>query len=278
MTQPKIAFVLLSFLLAPAACGQEDVPPPGRQDPLAEMQRLFEENGITVDPKAGTITIRTEVGRPDQPLEFLLIHRKGKAHEAVFITEAKGSVLNAAFIALGYQKGQNARIVDRDPLPTPEEIEKGAPLFDVFPPKGMQVWFTARWKKIDADGNEVEVHVPVEDMLVDMTTDSTVEGNEWIYLGGNMAPLYRDEPPVFVADFEGNYVSIVYKSPPNHLVTMKHERANDDQIWWVSDLVPRTGTEVELIAHRNKTKLHIERDARIAARKKAAEKDGESGR
>ena len=200
----------------------------------------------------------------------MLIHPRGKGHEAIIEATAKASVLNAAFLLLGYERGENARIVDKNPLPTPEEVEKGAPLFDLFPPKGMPVWMTAKWTKVDDDGNEVEVHVPVEDMLLDLATEKPVTGASWIYLGGNMAPMYRGEPPVFIADFEGNYFSVVYKSPPNHLITMKHERANDDQVWWVTDIVPPPGTKVELTVHRTKTPLHVAREKRLAEEAKQA--------
>ncbi len=35
-----------------------------------------------------------------------------------------------------------------------------------------------------------------------------------------MAKLYKNEPEVFVADFEGNLVSVCYLTPDNHLGTM----------------------------------------------------------
>jgi hypothetical protein len=255
-------------MLVLAAVARAQEPPaqePGEtQDPLAAMQKLFADHGIALDAKAGTITVRAEAGRPDQPIEYVLIHERGKGHEAMFVCKAKASVLNAAFLALGYEKGENARVVDRDPLPTPEQVAEGAPLFDVFPPKGMEVWFTVRWKKVDDEGRETQVHVPIEDLLLDLSTEKPVVGATWIYLGGHMAPLYRNEPPVFVGDYEGNLISNVYKSPPNHLVTMKHERADDDQVWWVSDAMPATGTPVEFVVHRQKTALHLAREKRLA--------------
>lgn len=279
--------ILLANLISTAVCcAQVDTPqdPAKRPSPedaakaVAAMFEAFEAQGLKVDPAAGTITIPTVVSRPDQPLEYLLIHRRGKAHEAMFMTEVKASVLNGAFLALGWAPGDNARVVDREPMPTREEVEAGAPIFDVFPPKGMPVWFTARWTRIDAEGNELEVELPVEDLLLDLSTEQTIASTEWVYLGGRMAPLNRNEPPVFVADYDGNYISIVYKTPSNHLVTMSHERAFDDQIWWVSDLMPMPGTEVELIVHRQRTKLHEERAERIAEReaKAAGEAAGEA--
>lgn len=281
---PALAGLAALLSCFPRASAQEEQPAP--QDPLREMQKLFEENGIRLDVKQKAITVNAEVGRPDQPLEFLLIHQRGKTHEALFVCKAKASVLNAAFLALGYEKGENARVVDRDPLPTPEEVAKGAPIFDVFPPKGMGVWFTVRWKRVDEDGEEVQMEAPVEDLVLDLVTERPVADASFIYLGGNMAPMYRDEPPVFMGDYEGNLISVVYKSPPNHLVTMHHERANDDQVWWQTELCPAIGTPVEFVIHRQEPAAHKARRERLAKEKAAAEekagaekgrKDGEAG-
>jgi hypothetical protein len=254
---------------SPSLCAQEESPAP--QDPLQQMRKLFEENGIRLDAKQKSITVDAEVGRPDQPLEFLLIHQRGKTHESLFVCKAKASVLNAAFLALGYEKGENARVVDRDPLPTPEEVAKGAPIFDVFPPKGMNVWFTVRWTRVNEDGDEVQMEAPVEDLVLDLVTEKPVADASFIYLGGNMAPMYRDEPPVFMGDYEGNLISVVYKSPPNHLVTMHHERANDDQIWWYTEACPPIGTPVEFVIHRQEPAAHKARRERLAKEKAVAE-------
>lgn len=277
-----LAALLLTGLVAcqdpePTTTGEGDGATP--QDPVKAMFEQFREAGLEVDREAGTITVPCEIARPDQPLEYLLIHRRGKDHEAMFVCEVQASLLNAAFLLLGYEKGKNAEVVEKDPLPSPEEVEKGAAWFDVHHPEGMKVWFTAKWTKIDDDGEEVVVEAPVEDLLLDRVTGEAVVDVEWIYLGGNMAPIYRNEPPVFLADYEGNYVSNVYKPQPNHLVTMKHERAQDDQVWWVTELLPPPATPVKLVIHKAETPLHRARLERLAREKKdaaeqAAEDDG----
>lgn len=124
------------------------------------------------------------------------------------------------------------------------------------------------------DGEQVVVELPVEDLLIDGTTGEPVVGADWIYLGGQMAPIYRGEPPVFVGDYEGNLISNVYKPQPNHLVTIRHERGNNDEIWWPGDRLPPFDTEVTLIVHRNETALHRARAKRLEA--EGAADDGEA--
>ncbi|MBK8978502.1 MAG: hypothetical protein IPM29_21600 [Planctomycetes bacterium] len=273
----------LAVVSAPACDAQDDarrpadptVQPAAPQDPVAAMMAAFRDAGIALDLAQGTISIDAVVGRPNQALEYLLIDRRGKSHEAMFVCHAKASILNAAFIALGYAPGKNARVVERDPLPPPEDVAKGVPWFDVFPPEGQPVWITVKWKRVDENGDEVEVEVPVEDLLLDTTTDRPIEGAEWLYLGGQMAPIYRNEPPVFVGDYEGNLISNVYMPQPNHLVTVKHERADDDQIWWITSLLPEPDTSVTFVIHKTETPLHVARRERLA--KEQAARDAAGG-
>jgi hypothetical protein len=289
--------LLSSLLLLVAVPAQQSEPKPvvvkpapqepkapdtGKQDPkaaavLAEVQKQLQAEGITYDPAAGTIAVKAVVNQPQDPIEYLLIHRKGKRHEAIFVTKAKPSVLNAALLMLGLKQGKNATYVEKNPPPTLEEVQKGADPLVVTPPQGEPFWMTVRWR-VGEDGAagaggatekaKVVEHC-VEDLLFDRTSGEPVVDCSWIYLGGRLAQLYRDEPEVYVADFEGNLVSVCYLTPDNHLGTMVHANARDDQNWWMTKLVPPPDTEVEFVFHRAMPKLHQERLQRLKA--KAAE-------
>ena len=273
----KISF--LSFLLTSAvvACqgGGQD-PDKGAQTPqqpqptgdelVAEMMKTFQENGIALDAKKGTVTIPAVVNSPRDPIEYLLIHEKGKKHEAVFVTEAQPSILNAALLAIGFEPGKNASYVEKDPPPTLEEVRSGVDPLIITAPKGKPFFMTARWK--DADGKQVE-HC-VEELLLDLTTQEPMGLCEWVYMGGRMAVLYKGEPEVYMADLEGNLISVCYLLPDNHLGTMSHERARDDQNWWTTNLLPEGGTEIEFVFH------NTEPARRVEWRKKQAKKAAEA--
>ena len=253
MTRTLIALTLL------AAC----VPSQGEQDPdqlLRELLKSFEKEGVVVDAKAGTVTVPAVVNPQQDPVEYLLIHRRGKKHEAVFWTTTKPSVLNAALLMLGLEKGKNATYKEKVPAPTLEEVQSGVDPLVVTPPEGKPFWMTVRWK--DEDGARVERCV--EDLVLDLTTQEPLGACKWIYLGGRMAQLYKDDPEVFIADFEGNLISICYLTPDNHLATLVHERARDDQNWWTTKDLPEPGTEVSFVFHGKKPKLHVAREARLA--------------
>jgi len=244
-----------------------------KQDPQKLLQELlasFQKEKVKVDAKRGTVTIPAVVNPPQDPVEYLLIHRRGKKHEAVFWTNSKPSVLNAGLLMVGLQRGKNATYKEKVPAPTLEEVQNGADPLVVTAPQGQPFWMTVRWK--DEDGEAVERCV--EDMLLDLTTQEPMGTCQWVYLGGRMAQLYKGDPEVFIADFEGNLVSVCYLTPDNHLATMVHERARDDQNWWTTKALPEPGTEVEFVFHSKKPKLHVERDRRLAAKKAAAADQG----
>lgn len=265
------------------SCQGGDAPEPKATDRpaagdelLAEMRKLFKEQGIVVDAKQHTVTIPAAVNRQQDPIEYLLIHDKGKKHEAVFRTSALPSVLHAALLMIGLEPGKNATYTEKDPAPTLEEVRAGVDPLIVTPPKGKPYYMTVRWQ--DADGKQVE-HA-VEELLLDLSTQEPLAACEWVYLGGRMAQLYKGDPEVYIADLEGNLVSVCYLTPDNHLGTMVHERARDDQNWWTTTLLPEPGTDVEFVFHKLEPKVRVAWRERQRAKQDAApvKSGGESER
>lgn len=253
-----------SLILLAACTAQEQKPEP-KPTPdaaavVAQVLQQLKDEHIAIDLKAKTVTIDAVMNQPPDPIEYLLIHRRGKMHEAIFFTMTKPSVLNAALLMLGFEPGKNATYEEKKPAPTLEEIEKGADPIIVHPPSGMQIWMTAHWQ--DKDGKQHDKCI--DDLILNLRTQKPVRDASWYFLGGMMASIYKNEPPVFVADYEGNLASTCYMSPENHLVTMAHADARDQNCWWITDQCPEPGTEVKFVFHREKPKLYIEREARLA--------------
>ncbi len=268
------------------ACAQAQEPkqpqatPPSPQQVLDEMKAQFAKEGITLDAKEQTVAVKSVVNSPPDPIEYLLIHRKGKRHEAIFVTKAKPSVLNAALLLIGLQQGKNATYTEKDPPPTEKEMQDGADPLIVKPPEGMPFWMTVRWTTPEGKKEE---HC-VEDFILHLANQKPVDNCSWVYLGGRMAKIYRNDPEVYVADMEGNLISVCYLSPDNHLGTMVHADARDDQMWWTTTLLPPPDTEVDFVFHRVEPPIHVERGKRLkqeaAAAKepaKEAEKPKEPG-
>jgi hypothetical protein len=249
-------------------------PAQGAANELAkELKELFAKEKIELDLEKGTVTVPAIVNAPPDPIEYLLIHKKGKKHEAMFFTESKPSVLNSALLMLGLVPGKNASYKEKNPPPSLEEIEKGADPIVITPPEGQQFWMTVAWT--DDQGKPVEYCV--EDLIGDLSIQASVRDASFIYLGGRMASLYKGEPEVYIADFEGNLVSLCYLTPDNHIGTMRHDRSRNDENWWLTDKVPAAGKEVRFSFHRQKPELLIAREKRLAEQeKKAMEEEAKS--
>lgn len=240
------------------------------KDLLAQLA----EQKIALDLQKGTMTVDATVNAPPDPIEYVLIHRKGKKHEAMFYTTSKPSLMNAGLLLLGFSPGKNAAFREKNPPPSIEELEKGADPLEITPPSGMPFWMTVAWT--DDQGKPVECCI--EDLVADIGAQEPLRTAEWIYLGGRMAPLNRGEPEVYVADFEGNLVSLIYTTPDNHLGTLKHERSRDDENWTMTERMPAHGVQVKFTFHSKKPQLVQEREARLAkeaadAQREAAQKE-----
>ncbi|HLQ38098.1 MAG TPA: YdjY domain-containing protein [Planctomycetota bacterium] len=265
--------LLCALVLALPACAQgepQKTPPPDGKDLLAGMLKLFTEQGIVYDDKAQTVTITCTVNGPPDPIEYLLIHERGKRHEAVLITKSKPSVLNAALLVLGLQPGKNATYREKDPPPTQAEFEKGADPVIVVPPQGMNFWMTVKWQ--DQDGKAHE-HC-IEELVLDIAAGKALATADWVFLGGRMARLYKNDPEVYVADYEGNIISTCYMAPDNHLATLRHERARDEHNWWITDVCPPPGTQLQLTFWKQKPKLVQERETALQKEAEAAKQAG----
>jgi hypothetical protein len=266
-TIPRMGALL--FAVA-AACAQEpkqqEPKPQDAQQVLQQVLEQFKKEGIELDAKAQTVTIPAVVNEPQDPIEYVLIHRRGKKHEAMFWTKAKPSVLNAALLMLGLTPGQNAKAEEIKPPPSIEAIEKGAETVTITPPQGMTLWMTVHWKTPEGK----DVAFCLEDLVLDLRTQKPVVDCTWVFLGGRLARFYKDEPEVFAADLEGNLVSACYMYPENHLVTVSHKDGRDQQNWWLTNKVPPPETEVRFVFHKQPSALHKAREERLQKEAAAA--------
>jgi hypothetical protein len=216
---------------------------------LVQLIKILQKDGVFLDLKKKQVRVKGQVRIVDDFLEYVLTGPRGKTHETLVVVPSKGSSINAALLALGLKQGSNCRSVPILPKPTEKEFREGAPMNRLIPPKsapnrGSQIWLALSWK--DAKG---KVHTfRIEDLILDLQAGGPIKDVEWIYLGGRMAPLHRNEPPVFITDYAQNFVSAYYVFIPNHLVTIHHKRAANDQNWWPNrELLPPRGTAVELV-------------------------------
>jgi hypothetical protein len=213
--------------------------PAAKRDAKAEVEKLLAEQGITIDKAKGIVRARGKVTVTDDFIEYVAIGPQGKRHEGLVTLECLGSTLKAALMVIGVKEGKNVDFKPVVPMPSEEEVRKGAPTVTIVEPQGPRLHLALTW----TDDKQREHTVSIDDLVVDLRAGAPLQNGEWIYFGGMMAPMLRNEPPVFVADYEQNYVSTYLTKPDSHLITLKHERARFDDNWFANtELLPPRGT------------------------------------
>ncbi|MFQ5504830.1 MAG: YdjY domain-containing protein [Planctomycetota bacterium] len=239
----------LAAALTLAACHAIAQQPASRpaQDAMSQkaaLEKLLAKGGIRVDWKKRAIYAKGRITVTRDFIEYIAIGPRGKKHEAMLTLDGLGSTLNAALLALGLKPGKNVDYKPVVPPPTEKEAMDGAPTTILIEPEGPEVHLAVSW----TDDKGKEKRYAIEDLLYDLRADAPARDVKWIYIGGQKRAIYRGEPPVFVADYDQNYISNYYVKPDNHLITIKHARARDDENWWpVTDRLPERGTPCELI-------------------------------
>jgi len=211
------------------------------------LAQAFAAAGVQVDAGAGTLAFRASIQVRDELLEYLLVNPDGAVHESLFVTHVPADVLNAAFLALGLERGQNVEYVKKDPAPTEAEMRAGVRAFDVVPPSGDGVQLYASWR----EGDET-YFFRIEDLVRDLQRGRTMRRHAWVYLGSRWVPG-RDEsqPARFAALAEGNLVCISFFAQGNTLLTGALPECVAQSSWLPNGwLLPPIGAEVQLIAAR----------------------------
>lgn len=231
----------VSDLLCDAVCAQEParVLPPsattggGALDSDTKVERTGEHRyrigEIEFDSETRELRLPAKVNmREGGPTEYLLVHEKGKVHEAILTTPVSPLHLQIALKLLRYQAG-GERLFERlapsggfdEPKVTPEQTREreraGA--------EAMQFSFKP-------EGGEV---IMDNAMVYDAESGRAMENGEWIYTGSGV------ENGRFLAESTGSIVAIYLD--PIALFNMTREGAEIDERWGANrDILPAVGT------------------------------------
>lgn len=220
------------------------------QDPgegRAALEKAFQEQGLELSLAGGWCAIPAAVCIREDLLEYVLVAPFGAAHESLFQTDVRASVLNTALLALGAEAGRNASWVERDPPPSEEELARGAFPYVVEPPTGTGFYMHAAWRE------EGELYFfRVEDLLGNLRTGRSMRRHAWSYLGSRMVkPKPSSEEEALAADLEGNLVNLSFFRAGNTLLTGAIDDCVFQTIWLPNAyLLPERDTRVTLILSR----------------------------
>jgi hypothetical protein len=219
------------------------------QDPVAQLEAAFREQGITVDLGAGRCSVPAEVCVRDDLLEYVLVSAVGATHESLFATGVSPTLFNTALVTLGAKPGENVRWVEKDPRPGEEEIQNGAPTYDVLPPTGEGFFLYAAWK----EAGEV-YFFRLEDLITNLERGRSMRRHAWIYLGSRLVkPDPRQDEEVLAAELEGNLINLSYFRAGNTLFSAALEDCIYQTIWAPNaPLLPERGARVTLVFSRER--------------------------
>ncbi|MCC6407123.1 MAG: hypothetical protein IT453_08150, partial [Planctomycetes bacterium] len=225
-------------------------PAPG-QDREADLTKLFEAQGITLDRAGGTVSIPMDVCVRDALLEYLLVGPNGAAHESLFTTPVAPSLFNTALILLGAEPGKNASWRPKEPRPSDEELMNGVSPWVVEPPTGSSFYMYVGWRQ----GGETYFY-RMEDLLRDLSRGHGMTRHAWVYLGSRMVRgADRDNPDeqAFAADLYGNVINVSFFSEGYTVLTAALPECVEQTIWMPNAwLIPERGERVRLFVSKQR--------------------------
>lgn len=197
------------------------------EEAAAKVERIGEHRyrlgEIEFDAKTREIRLPATVNmREGGPVEYLLVHEKGKVHESILTTAVPPLHLQIAMKLLRYRAGYGD-VFNRF-LP-PEALEKeGGKEAD----RGETVSFT-----FQAEGRAEQ---PVYELVMDGESAEAMTPGGWIYTGSTV------EDGRFMAEAEGSIVAIYLDSLA--LFNMTRDGADIDERWGARhNAIPEIGTK-----------------------------------
>ncbi len=212
---------------------------------LGALKAELQAGGVTLLEKEGRIETTGSICQTEVLIEWLIVCRGGKTHEALAVVDCRPSLLNAAFIALGYKPGVGARAIpvakDNPPGGTPISND-----LVYYVPQGQRVHVYFEWR----DGEKAVRRRPEESVL-NSETGKPLESVGWVYLGSRFARLDSRQGDVFVADVTRDVVAIWHSFEGDAVLDNPGQDGMDDHIHFpITDKLPPKGTAIKVIFSR----------------------------
>jgi hypothetical protein len=171
---------------------------------------------VTLDQVGRSISFPATVNLREETVEYVVVHKTGKAHESIFRTDARPQDVHVAMLLL-----------DVKPVMTNWFGIDGK-----APPKGDKVLIEAAWSDLFS-----RHQMPVEDLVLNKETSNTLARGEWIYNGSNFSE------GMFTAQRDGSIVSI-HIDPDALINNPRPGRENDDLYRPHAEKLPPIGAKV----------------------------------
>lgn len=186
---------------------------------------------ITFDPRTREIRFPAEVNMTEDLLEFLLVHRNGKVHESLFVTDISPTKLNVVFKLLRYPASRELYY-----KPEPDGTMSGE-FFEATPEQraGSRLRIEVLW---DDEGRQRRA--ATNEWISNSATETPMPSGPWVY-GGSMVNMGK-----FLAEISGDLIAIFRTNAA--LVNYPGDFRDNDEVWRPhATRVPAVGTPVTLV-------------------------------
>ncbi len=190
---------------------------------------------VTFDQKTREIRFPAVVNMTEGPLEYAIVHTRGKVHESLLATEISATHLNLALTLLRYPPSPELYALPND---------KGG-LSNKFPKVSKEAQAAARIQvKVEWDDAGKTRSVPINEWIQHLPKGSAMSATLWVYGGSEI-----DEGR-FVAESTGDIMAIFITN--SALINYPGKDNNNDDVWLpFPKRVPAVGTKVTVIIAPN---------------------------
>jgi hypothetical protein len=184
---------------------------------------------MKLDTKTKELRFPAQLKIVKGPLEYLIVHETGSAHEALFTTKVTPFEVNVALLLLGYKPCETF-FFKKDPEAFPQPV--------INPEIGPDASFNVlvEWK----DEHGKMQTVPAEDWVFDLETEKPVTAGAWVYNASFLTPEKQ-----LAAQLSGNIISLYID--PVALANNPRKGNENDDIWDSRPAIKTTETPVTLI-------------------------------
>ncbi len=210
----KVQSSVLVLLLAAWSLAAEETNAPVR----ALGGGHFAVGLVMLDKGARSISFPATVNLREETVEYVVVHKTGKAHESIFRTDARPQDIHLAMLLLGARTVMTNRF--------------GAE--DRALPEGSEIEIEVAWRDLFS-----EHRARAEDLVLNKETDKALARSVWIYNGSNFSE------GVFTAQRDGSIVSI-HIDPDALSNNPRPGRENDDLYRPHAERLPPMGAQVEI--------------------------------
>ncbi|MEP4076505.1 YdjY domain-containing protein [Haloferula sp.] len=235
----SLPFALLAEEASPVLTPVEPRSLPAPDQVVAEhkpaITRLDDGNmkigEITFDPKTRAIRFPAEVNMTEGLLEFVVVHRDGKVHESLLLTEISATNLNIAIKLLNYKASRELYLRLEEDGSLSSEFEDAT----TDEKEGSRIQIGLEWQQ---DGETKSS--TLNDWISHASTETPMSSEPWVY-GGSFVVDGK-----FVAEGSGDIIAIFLSNAA--IINYSGKDNQDDEVWLPhAKRVPKVGTPVTVV-------------------------------